>query len=157
VAQEARPLCSFVGALVSVNDFATRPARGMADNEVLQTGKYSFRFLQTPHVPHCWEAGLLFEENHKTLFCSDLFYHHGDVEAKTDSDVVGRFKNSLIKDQSGLFANAYPYNQQTTETLHRLAALKPETLAIMHGSSFTGDGHQALVDIDIVMREVLDK
>lgn len=157
LAPEAQPLCSVVGAVVSVNDFATRPARGMADNEVLQTGIYSFRFLQTPHVPHCWEAGLLFEETNKTLFCSDLGYHQGDVEPKTDSDVVGRFKSSLVKDQAGLFANAYPYNKQTTETLHRLAALKPQTLALMHGSSFKGDGEQALLGIETVMREVLER
>uniref|UniRef100_B8HS16 ODP domain-containing protein n=1 Tax=Cyanothece sp. (strain PCC 7425 / ATCC 29141) TaxID=395961 RepID=B8HS16_CYAP4 len=62
IAPLAQPVCSFVGAMVSVNDFALRPAKGMNDGEVLSTGKYRFRFVQTPHVPHCWEAGLLFEE-----------------------------------------------------------------------------------------------
>lgn len=156
VAPEAAPVCSFVGALVSVNDFASRPARGLSDGEVLKTGKYSFRFLQTPHVPHCWEAGLLFEETNKTLFCSDLFYHHGDVDPRVESDVVGRFRNSLIKDEAGPFANAYSYNRQTSEILQRLAALGPQTIAVMHGSSFTGDGAGALLDLESVMREILD-
>lgn len=50
------------------------PARALEDSELLHTGKYRFRFLQTPHVPHCWEASLLFEETQGTLFCSDLFH-----------------------------------------------------------------------------------
>ena len=155
VAPEAEPVCSFVGALVSVNDFAQRPARAMADGEVLTTGKHRFRFLHTPHVPHCWEAGLMFEETQSTLLCSDLFTHQGNVESHTTSDVVGRFKQGLIGDLQGPFANAYPYSSQTDDTLKRLAELKPRTLAIMHGSSFIGDGKQALDDLATAMREVL--
>jgi flavorubredoxin len=155
VAPEAEPVCSFVGAMVSVNDFAMRPALAMTDGQVLSTGKYRFRFLQTPHVPHCWEAGLMFEETHGTLLCSDLFTHQGDVESQTTSDVVGRFRAGLISDQQGPFANAYPYTAQTGETLRRLAALNPQTLAIMHGSTFTGDGKQALEDLATAMYEVL--
>ena len=74
MAPAAQPVCSLVGAMVSVNDFALRPARGMTTGEVISTGKYRFRFLQTPHVPHCWEAGLLFEEVGGTLLSSDLFH-----------------------------------------------------------------------------------
>jgi flavorubredoxin len=155
VAPEAKPVCSLVGAMVSVNDFAERPARAMTDGEVLTTGKYRFRFLQTPHVPHCWEAGLMFEETQSTLLCSDLFTHQGDVEPQTTSDVVGRFRQGLIGDQQGPFANAYPYSSQTEDTLRRLASLRPKTLAIMHGSSFIGDGRQALDDLATAMREVL--
>jgi flavorubredoxin len=155
VAPEAEPVCSLVGALVSVNDFAQRPARAMTDGEVLSTGKYRFRFLHTPHVPHCWEAGLMFEETQSTLLCSDLFTHQGDVEAQTTSDVVGRFRQSLIGDQQGPFANAYPYSSQTEDTLRRLAELSPKTLAIMHGSTFIGDGERALDDLATAMREVL--
>jgi flavorubredoxin len=155
VAPEAEPVCSFVGAMVSVNDFAQRPARAMADGEVLITGKYRFRFLQTPHVPHCWEAGLMFEETQNTLLCSDLFTHQGNVEAQTTSDVVGRFKQGLIGDLEGPFANAYPYSSQTDDTLKRLASLRPKTLALMHGSTFVGDGKRALDDLATAMREVL--
>ncbi len=155
IAPEAEPVCSLVGAMVSVNDFAQRPARAMTDGEVLITGKYRFRFLHTPHVPHCWEAGLMFEETQSTLLCSDLFTHQGNVEPQTSSDVVGRFRQGLIAEQQGPLANAYPYSPQTEDTLRRLAALMPKTLAIMHGSTFTGDGERALKDLATAMREVL--
>lgn len=155
VAPSAEPVCSLVGAMVSVNDFAQRPARAMTDGEVLITGKYRFRFLQTPHVPHCWEAGLMFEETQNTLLCSDLFTHQGDVESQTTSDVVGRFREGLIGDLQGPFANAYPYSSRTEDTLRRLASLTPKTLAIMHGSTFIGDGKRALDDLATAMREVL--
>jgi flavorubredoxin len=69
LAPEAQTICSLVGALVSLNDVSIRPPRPMADDEVLETGKHRFRFLRTPHVPHCWEASLLFEETSGTLFC----------------------------------------------------------------------------------------
>jgi flavorubredoxin len=151
----AQPFCSFVGANVSINDFASRPARAMADGEEFTTGKYRFRFIQTPHVPHCWEASLLFEETARTLFCSDLFFLWGDAEPQTTSDVVERFKTGLVADQQGPFANAYPYTPQTNEILNRLASLKPRTVALMHGSSFSGNGEQALTDLALVMREVL--
>ena len=155
VAPRAEPVCSLVGALVSVNDFATRPARAMQGGEVFATGKYRFRFLRTPHVPHCWEAGLLYEETTGTLLCSDLFTHYGDVEPVTTSDIVGRFRKDLIAGQQSPFADAYPYTKQTAGTLGRLAALQPKALALMHGSSFVGDCAGALDDLTTVMREVL--
>lgn len=155
IAPNATAVCSFVGANVSVNDFANRPARAMTDGEVFSTGKFRFRFLATPHVPHCWEASMLFEETGQTLFSSDLFFHWGDAEPVTESDVVERFKTGLIADQHGPFANAYPYTPLTEVTLQRLASLKPKTIALMHGSSFRGDGEQALKDLGVAMREVL--
>ena len=154
-APAAEPVCSLVGALVSVNDFSVRPARGMTDGERLETGKYSFRFLHTPHVPHCWEAGMMFEETNKTLLCSDLFTHFGEVEALTSSDIVGRFKQDLIIGEQGPLAHAYPYSAKTEEQLKRIAALEPQTIAVMHGSSFSGDGKQAIDDLAAAMREVL--
>ena len=155
VAPNSQPVCSVVGALVSVNDFAARPARGMADGEVLPTGKYRFRLLHTPHVPHCWEAGLLFEEENKTLFSSDLFHQNGDVEPLTESDVIGRVRTTLVDYQAGPFANYMPYTQHTDHALQRLADLRPKTIAAMHGSAFAGDGERALRDLAVVMREVL--
>ena len=155
VAPAAAPVCSVVGALVSVNDFASRPAKGLGDGELLSTGKYRFRFLQTPHVPHCWEAGLLFEEENRTLFSSDLFHQNGDVEALTESDVLGRVRQALVVGQAGPFADYMPYTRQTDGTLQRLADLKPKTIAAMHGSSFAGDGERALRDLAVVVREVL--
>jgi flavorubredoxin len=155
LAPDSQPVCSMVGALVSVNDFAARPAKGMSEGEVLRTGKYRFRLLHTPHVPHCWEAGLLFEEENKTLFCSDLFHQMGDVEPLTESDVMERVRKTLVDYQAGPFANYMPYTQDTDKTLHRLADLKPKTIAVMHGSALAGDGERALRDLAVVMREVL--
>jgi flavorubredoxin len=154
--QHGEPVCGLVGALVSVNDFATRPARVLAHDEVLETGKYRFRLRQTPHVPHNWEASLMFEEVTRTLLCSDLFTHEGDVEPVTESDVVERAKHALIEGQKGPFANAYPYTPLTEPILQGLADLRPKHLALMHGSSFIGDGEQALRDLTVIMREVLD-
>jgi flavorubredoxin len=156
VAPHATGICSLVSKMVSVDDVvADRPARPITDGEVLETGKYRFRFLQTPHVPHAWDAGHLFEEEKGTLFCSDLFHQNGDLEGVTASDVVGRFKEMLIEYQKGPFANYMPYTKQTEPTLKRLAELKPKTIAPMHGSAFTGDGEQAIQDLARVMREVL--
>jgi len=155
IAPEAQAVCSMVGALVSVNDFAVRPARGMNDGEPLSTGQYRFRFLQTPHVPHCWEAGLLFEETKGTLLCSDLFHQGGDVEPLTESDVIDRARKTLVDYQAGPLANYMPYTKHTDGVMQRLAALKPRTLAPMHGSAYVGDGEQAVRDLAVVMREVL--
>ena len=155
IAPEAKAVCSMVGALVSVNDFASRPAKEMQDNEVLQTGNYRFRFLQTPHVPHCWEAGLLFEETQGTLLCSDLFHQCGDVEPLTESDVIERARKTLVDYQAGPLANYMPYTKHTDRVMQRLAALQPRTIVPMHGSTYVGDGERALRDLAVVMREVL--
>ncbi len=156
VAPQADAVCSLVGKLVSVDDcLALRPAKGMADGEVLHTGRYRFQFLATPHVPHCWESGLLFEETQRTLLCSDLFHQGGNGEPVTHSDVVGRCRDVLMEYQQGPLANYLPYGTLTDSTLRRLAALNPQTLATMHGSVFVGDGTQALHDLAQVLREVL--
>jgi flavorubredoxin len=156
LAPQSTAVCSLVGKLVSVDDcMALRPAWGMSDGEVLNTGTYRFRFLHTPHVPHCWEAGLLFEETQRTLLCSDLFHQNGDVEAITESDVLGRSRQVLVVYQQGPLANYLPYSTLTDPTLQRLAELQPKTLATMHGSAFVGDGARALRDLAVMYKEVL--
>ena len=155
VAPRAQAVCSTVGALVSVNDFATRPALGMNDGDVLNTGKHRFRFVRTPHVPHCWEAGLLFEETNASLLCSDLFHQGGDVEASTEADIIGRARKTLVDYQAGPFANYMPYTKNTDGIMQKLAALNPRTIVPMHGSAYMGDGHRAVQDLAGVMREVL--
>lgn len=155
IAPHAQPACSMVGAMVSVNDFAIRPAKGMTDGEILETGQHRLRFAQTPHVPHCWEAGLLFDETTGTLLCSDLFHQIGDVEPATSSDVIGRARHTLLEYQAGPLANYMPYTKNTEGILQGLAALNPRTIAPMHGSAYVGDGAQAIRDLAVVMREVL--
>ena len=154
-APAARPVCSVVGAMVNVNDFAVRPGRGLANDEVLHTGRHRLRFLATPHVPHSWDAGLFFEERDGTLLCSDLFFQPGDPEPLTTADIVGAARSAMIEGQSGPLAKDMPYTPYTDATLQRLAALKPRTLATMHGSSFSGDGEGALRDLARVIRDVL--
>jgi len=156
ISPDATAICSLVSKIVSVDDVvAERPARALDDGELLVTGKFRFRFLKTPHVPHAWDAGHLYEENSGTFFSSDLFHQNGDVEPVTSSDIVGRFKEVLIEYQTGPFANYLPYTTKTEQILRRLADLKPKTIASMHGSTFIGDGEAALHDLAQAMKEVL--
>jgi flavorubredoxin len=157
IAPHAEAVCSFVGTMVMVNDFADRPARPLNDGEILETGSHRLRFLATPHVPHCWDAGLFFDEAERTLLCSDLFFHPGNPDPVTESDVVGPAKAAIIENLAGPLANDIPYTPYTDSTLRRLAALEPHTLALMHGASFRGDGRTALLDLADAIREVLGK
>jgi hypothetical protein len=142
---------------VSVDDFSTRPARGLADGEQLVTGKYRFRVCRTPHLPHGWDAAVLFEETQKTLLCSDLFHQVGNVEPLTTSDVVGRSVEAMKAYQGGVLADYAPYTHYTNRLFEKLAALKPQRLAIMHGSSFEGDGARALEDLASGFKEVFGR
>jgi flavorubredoxin len=157
VAPHAQAVCSFVGAMVMVNDFADRAPRSLADNEVLQTGRHRLQFLATPHVPHCWDAGLFFDETERTLLCSDLFFQPGDPEPVIESDIVGRARDAIQGSLAGPMAKDMPYTPYTNSTLERLAALEPATLAVMHGSSFRGDGRKAILDLAAVIKTILSK
>jgi flavorubredoxin len=157
VAPQADVVCSQVGALVCVNDFTGREAHALADGEVLATGKYRFRYCQTPHLPHGWDAGVLFEETQKTLLCSDLFHQTGDVESLTESDVVGRTHQALLKYQGGILAEYVPYTCLTSKNLQKLAELKPATLGIMHGSSYRGDCARALGELDQAFKQLFGR
>ena len=154
LAPNAQPACSLIGAIVSVNDFASRPPRPMSDGEMLATGKYRFRFCQTPHLPHGWDAGLLFEETQRTLLCSDLLHQENVVEARTESDVIDRVRQTLVNYQAGILANYLPYTPLTGRLMNGLVELNPKTLAAMHGSTFVGDGRRALQDLNTLLREV---
>jgi flavorubredoxin len=154
-APAAQAVCSFVGAAVNLGDFAVRPARALSDDERLEMGRHRLRFLATPHVPHAWDAGLFFDETSRTLFCSDLFFQPGDPEAVNTTDLVGPARAAIIGGKSGPLANDMPYTPYTDATFGRLAALEARTLAVMHGSSFSGDGGSALRELGSVIRELL--
>lgn len=156
-APHAEPVCTVLGKLVSVDDFSIRPAKGMTPDDVLTTGKYRYRFQPSPHIPHGWDAGVLFEETQKTLFCSDLFHHFGDVAAVTSSDLVEPTRQAMKQMQQGPLAGYMPYTRSTDGVLRRLADLKPETLAVMHGSSFRGNGSRQLTELAEVIRESFDR
>jgi flavorubredoxin len=155
IAPNAQAVCSFVGATVMVNDFADRPARALAEGEAFDIGSHRLKFLATPHVPHGWDAGFFFEERDKTLLCTDLFFHPGDPEPLTESDVVGRASASITEGMAGPLAKDMPYTPYTDATLRRLAELEPRTLAVMHGSSFRGDGRTAILDLAGVIQKKL--
>jgi flavorubredoxin len=155
IAPQAQAVCSEVGAIVNMSDFAIRPARGLSRADVLQTGKYSYRFIPTPHLPHGWDAGVLFEETSKTLLCSDLFHHNGNGSPLTESDILDKVRLALRNMQQSPLSDYMPYTHKTRGMLQELADLKPGTLAIMHGSSYRGDCAQALLDLDSVMKEEL--
>ena len=155
VAPNAAPVCGLIGALVSVNDFAIRPARSVTAADVLPTGKYRFRFLPTPHVPHGWDAGVLLEETQRTLFCSDLFHQWGEREPLTSDSLTERSREALLFSEAGPFAGYVPYTHKTGQILAGVAEWAPRTLAVMHGSSFSGDGRKALLELASVMEEVL--
>jgi flavorubredoxin len=155
-APNAKGVCSEAGAILNMSDFALRPVLAMKDNANLMTGQYLYRFIRTPHLPHGWDAGVMFEEKNKTLLCSDLFHQNGDVVDLTDKDVIGPYKNAILEYEKGPLMGYTPYTNNTSRLLNTLAELKPKTLAIMHGSSYNGDCHNALTDLNLVMKEIWD-
>jgi flavorubredoxin len=127
------------GVMVSLNDQADRAPRVLAHGEVIDLGGKRARYLDTPHVPHGWEAGLIYEETTGTLLCGDLFTQYGECDATTESDIVG----AAIAGED--IAGYSALNPAMGATLRKLAELKPRTLALMHGPSYTGDGAAALM------------
>ena len=137
-APDAQVAHGATGVLVSLNDLADRPPRPLQDGEVIDLGGKRVRHLDTPHVPHAWEARLLFEETTDTLLCGDLFTATGDSPALTDGDLVGP---AMAAEDMFLATALTP---STAPTIRRLAELEPSTLALMHGPSFNGDCVAAL-------------
>lgn len=154
-APNATPVHGMIGCMVNINDFSDRAPRMLTADDRLATGKYSFRFVHTPQLPHGWDAGVLFEEKQRTLFCSDLFHQWGEREPLTGADLIDRARQTLVEIQQSPFAQYVPYTSQTGSQLEKVAQLNPSTLAVMHGSSFSGKGAQAVRDLSNVFREVL--
>ena len=130
-----------LGCLVSLNDMADRAPRALADGEVLDLGGKRIRHIDTPHVPHAWEARVLYEETTNTLLCGDLFTHLGNGPAVTSDDIVEPAMEAEAMFRATCLA------PDTAAVMRRLADLRPATLALMHGSSYTGDGAKALYEL----------
>jgi flavorubredoxin len=126
------------GCMVSIGDLADRPPHALADGETLDLGGHRLRWIDTPHVPHAWEAGLLYDEATGTLLCGDLFSQIGDYPPATTADIV-----TPAIDAEDLFRSS-SLTPDTGPTIRRLAALDIATLAPMHGPAFTGDCRAAL-------------
>jgi len=140
-APEAQVVFNPLGCMVSLEDLADRPPRALGPDDVLDLGGKRVRILPTPHVPHGWEAQVLFEETTRTLFCGDLFTQIGPQPATTTGDIVGP-----ALDAEAIF-RATALAPDTVETLSRLADLEPRTLALMHGPAYVGDGAKALLEL----------
>jgi len=135
LAPAAEPVCSRVAAMVSVDDVADRPARALADGEVLSLGAHGVQWFDTPHLPHAWECGFLLETRTRTLLCGDLFTQGGAEHAPlTESDILG--PSEAFRKPMDYFS----HTRNARRLLERLAAEKPTTLACMHGSAWRGDG-----------------
>ena len=132
-APNAEVLFNPLGCMVSLNDLADRPPRPVSDDEVLDLGGKRVRIIATPHVPHGWEAQVLYEETTGTLFCGDLFAHVGNGPALIETDIV-----AVAVESENLF-HSTSIGPATAATIRRLADLQPQRLALMHGSSFAGD------------------
>src|SRR3954451_15273263 len=141
VAPQAQGAHGMTGCMLSLNDMADRPPRVLSNGEVIDIGGKRIRYIDTPHVPHGWDAGVIYEETTRTLFCGDLFTHLGNGPALTESDIVGP---ALAAEDIFYDTSLGP---SIAPTIRRLADLAPRTLALMHGSSYVGDTVAALNDL----------
>ena len=134
-APQARPVCSDVAAMVSVNDMVEVDVLGMKDGDSLSLGTHQLIWQSTPHLPHGWECGYLFDATTKTLFCGDLFTQPGIGElAVTNEDILA--PSESFRAQMDYFS----HSPDTPELLEKLASLQPDLLACMHGSAWSGNG-----------------
>lgn len=141
-APKAEPLCSNIAKMVSVDDIASRPARALSDGEELSLGSHIVRWIDTPHLPHAWECGHLFESSTKTLFCGDLFTQGGhEHEPLTTQDILETSEAM----RSGL--DYFSQTRQVRELTEKLAATSPRVLACMHGAAWQGDGATLLLQL----------
>jgi flavorubredoxin len=139
IAPHAMPACGRIAAMVSIDDLADRAPRALADGEALSLGRHRVTWVDTPHVPHAWECGFLWEDTTRTLLCGDLFTQGGSgLPALTESDILGpseAFRGPL---------DYYSHTRDGRRHLERLARFEPTTLACMHGSAWRGDGGKLL-------------
>jgi flavorubredoxin len=141
VAPNAQVAHGALGCMVSIAEMADRPPKALANGEVMEIGAKRLRHIDTPHVPHGWEARVLYEETTRTLLCGDLFTRLGDGPPITDDDIVGP-----AMEAEGLFR----YSSLTPDTavvMRTLGDLAPAALGLMHGSLFRGDCKKALYDL----------
>lgn len=157
IAPHSEAVTGFVSGMVNINDFADRPAHLLQNGEVLTIGQKKLRYISTPHVPHGWDAGLFFEENDRTLLTSDLFHHNGDTAPLSKESLAERARETLLEFEEGPLAGYVPYNQKTDRILQNLGELEPRTLAVMHGSSFSGNGKQEMQNLREVWKSVMEE
>ncbi|MGD9544061.1 MAG: MBL fold metallo-hydrolase [Methylocystis sp.] len=140
-APQAQVVHGQTACMVSLNDLTDRPPRALADGETMDLGGKRVRYIDTPHVPHAWESGLIYEETTRTLFCGDLFTQIGQGPAVARESVL----EAAIAAENAFQATSL--TPATGPTIRMLAALEPRRLAMMHGSSFDGDCADLLLQL----------
>ncbi len=137
----AAPNAQVVAGKVAVNvclrHMVDRPARALADGEVLDLGGRTVRFATTAHVPF-WEAGMLLDERERVLFCGDLFTVEGNPPPVSDADLIAPALDFERRLQHVTVSAHLP------PVLRKLAALQPRMLACMHGPAYNGDSVRTL-------------
>ncbi|MBC8339748.1 MAG: MBL fold metallo-hydrolase [Rhodospirillales bacterium] len=134
-APNAEPLCGEIAAMVSIGDMADRPPCVMTDGETINLGQHKVTWVATPHLPHAWECGHLYESETRTLFCGDLFTQFGSEHpAVTDGDILE------TSEQARAALDYYSHTANCEALIEKLAAFEPENLACMHGAAWRGDG-----------------
>lgn len=142
IAPQAQAVVGSVAAMVSVADYADREPLALPDGGTLSLGARTVRWIDTPHLPHGWETGFLFEESTSTLFCGDLFTQPGrGDDALTESDILG--PSEAFRAQMDYFSAT----KNARALIAKLAATQPTTLAVMHGSAWQGDGAALLTEL----------
>ncbi len=134
-APDAEPLCGGIAKMVSIDDVALRPAVALADGEDLSLGSHVVQWIDTPHFPHGWECGHLFEKTTRTLFCGDLFTQGG-------SEHEPLITGDILESSEGMRAamDYFSHTNQVHALAEKLAATEPQYLACMHGAAWQGDG-----------------
>ena len=145
-APDSRPVCSEIAALVSVRDLVDAEPVAMADGQMLDLGRHKLMWQSAPHVPHGWDCGVLFDHTTQTLLCGDLFTQGGfNNPPVTEQEVLGpseQFRKPL---------DYFAHSTGSSAILEKLAALRPTTLACMHGSAFRGDGSALLRGLSAIL------
>jgi flavorubredoxin len=142
VAPSAKPLCGQLGAMLSVDDTADRPAQALADGETVSLGHHWVKWIDTPHLPHGWETGYLMEMTTRTLFCGDLFTQGGDGQPPISDE-------NILESSEAFRApmDYFSHTKNVEELIEKLAREDPQVLAVMHGCAWRGDGATLLREL----------
>ncbi|MGE0757837.1 MAG: hypothetical protein AB7O38_12490 [Pirellulaceae bacterium] len=150
VAPHAVPFASHISVMTSLNDLAGRPGRGLGNGETFSTGSKTWQWIDTPHVPHGWDCGVLFDQTSGTLLCGDLFTQAGaETVAVTESEILTA--SEVMRKPMDYYA----HSTRTGKILERLASLQPTTLACQHGSAYRGDGGALLRQLAAILEKEL--
>lgn len=146
IAPKAQPFSSDIGVMISLGGPFDRPSLGLANGQELTAGTHRLKWLATPHLPHAWDCGILYDETTGTLLCGDLFAQGGsDNPPVTESEILSASEGF----RKGM--DAYAHAPQGGLVLRQLAALQPKLLACQHGSSYRGDGGALLTQFADVL------